>query len=67
MTKSQAKIIATALFVLSISLFLIGGVLIFAGIAHQSTRAAIIGFASIVIGIVLFRFGTSLLREFRKG
>jgi len=67
MTKGQAKIIATVLFVLSISLFLIGGFLISAGIGHQSTRAAIIGLASIVIGIVLFRFGTSLLKDFRKG
>jgi small-conductance mechanosensitive channel len=66
MTKAQAKIVTTLLYVLSLSLFLVGCLLIFTGIAHQSTRAAIIGFASIVIGIVLFRFGTSLLKEFRK-
>ncbi|RMG02100.1 MAG: hypothetical protein D6726_08230 [Nitrospirae bacterium] len=67
MTLGQAKVIATLLYLLAFVLFAIGGWLVFAGIGAESTRAALIGFVAVVIGVVFFRFATSLLKDFRKG
>lgn len=67
MTFGQAKVIATLLYLLAFVLFMIGGWLVLAGIGAESTRAALIGFVSVVMGVVFFRFATSLLKEFRKG